>query len=194
MLLNLVECFLRIQSHTRSSPSFHPSLSLPLSLVPPCRWFNGKDVSPPPPIFFFTPGNYLSGNPLKQFAAALFCGRVRWFIWIWYATSQERQGNHPWASLHLPLPWFSQPRRCSPDCGLRRESGILICCILFIQGRLSLMVSTHGLGEAPLLRLLIPWLRYHDFISHYKSGSFPLSFTASPPTPGKIPSFRCAEW
>lgn len=65
------------------------SLSLPLSIclslfspVPPRCWFNGKEVS------LFILDNYLSGNPLKQFAVALFCGE-RNDLSEWYLTSQR---------------------------------------------------------------------------------------------------------
>lgn len=65
------------------------ALPLPLSIclslfspVPPRCWFNGKEVS------LFILDNYLSGNPLKQFAVALFCGE-RNDLSGWYLRSQR---------------------------------------------------------------------------------------------------------
>lgn len=55
------------------------SIPLPPSHSPSCHYAADlmEKMSAPFPPLFFTPDNYLSGNPLKQFAAALFCGLVR---------------------------------------------------------------------------------------------------------------------
>lgn len=71
------------------------SLCVSLSL-PPCCWFHGKEVS------LFILDNYLSGNPLKQFAVALFCGKRNNLSGVYLTRQRDKKATREWAIHSAP--------------------------------------------------------------------------------------------
>lgn len=71
------------------------SLCVSLSL-PSCCWFHGKEVS------LFILDNYLSGNPLKQFAIALFCGKRNNLSGVYLTRQRDKKATREWAIHSAP--------------------------------------------------------------------------------------------
>lgn len=127
-----------------SDCAFALTHSLSLS-VPPCCWFHGKEVN------LFILDNYLSGNPLKQFAIALFCGERNNLSGVYLTRQRDKKATREWAIRPPPsrsnFLWSSRSLiECFWwECGFWQESGWRnINVLYFIHLRSSITNGFHS--------------------------------------------------
>lgn len=92
-LLNLVNCW----AFTEKNPSDLKLLSLFFSLfLCATSWFHGKEVN------LFMRDNYLSGNPLKQLAIVLFCGKRNHLSGVYLTSLRDKKATREGAIHSTP--------------------------------------------------------------------------------------------